>query len=244
MADSTPSDSPSAAQTAANSARREASNLIPARTTAGSGPRVQLGPVSAPVIPLLLMAIGGYLLWFGVHYFKQTRADGSVLWPTDPVKSFLTGKTLTTASATAKETATLTAAFTTAAQASPASGTSPSTAPSSGGSGQVLTASQIQQLWTQCGGASDTAAFASKVAMAESGGRTAVTSTNPDGGTNVGLYQLDTKGVGAGYSVAQLSDPTTNTRITIMATNGGTDWQEWGDPVTEAVGYVYTPQLD
>jgi hypothetical protein len=206
----------------------------------GSGPRVRVGPVSAPVIPLLLMAVGGYLMWFGAHYFKQTRSDGSTLWPTDPVKAFLTGKTLTTVSASTKETATLTAAF---QQSGAGAGVSPSTAPSAGGSGQVLTTPQIEQLWTQCGGPADTAAFAAKVAGAESGGRTAVTSSNPDGGTNVGLYQLDTKGVGSGYTVAQLQDPTTNTRITIMATNGGTDWREWGDPVTEAVGYVYTPQL-
>jgi hypothetical protein len=101
--------------------------------------------------------------------------------------------------------------------------------------------SSVEKLWTANGGPSDTAAFAAAVAMAESGGSSTVTSSNPDGGTNVGLFQLDTKGVGAGYSVAQLQNPNLNTQITVMATNGGTDWTEWGDPVTAAVGYHYTP---
>jgi hypothetical protein len=40
----------------------------------------------APVIPLLLLGIGGYLAWFGVHYFGRGG------WPTAPVKSVLTGQ--------------------------------------------------------------------------------------------------------------------------------------------------------
>lgn len=97
------------------------------------------------------------------------------------------------------------------------------------------------QLWVSNGGPSSTAAFAAAVAMAESGGSATVTSSNPDGGINVGIFQLDTKGVGAGYSAEQLQDANLNTQITIMATNGGTNWSEWGDPVTAAVGYHYTP---
>lgn len=101
--------------------------------------------------------------------------------------------------------------------------------------------SAIQKLWTGNGGPQDTAAFAAAVAEAESGGSATVTSSNPDGGTNVGIFQLNTKGVGSGYTVAELQDANLNTQVTIMATNGGTDWTEWGDPVTEAVGYHYTP---
>lgn len=101
--------------------------------------------------------------------------------------------------------------------------------------------SQLEKLWTDNGGPSDTAAFAAAVAMAESSGNPKATSSNPDGGTNVGLFQLDTKGVGAGYPVADLEDPNLNTQVTIMATGGGTNWSEWGNPVTAAVGYHYTP---
>jgi hypothetical protein len=99
----------------------------------------------------------------------------------------------------------------------------------------------LAQLWTGNGGPADTADFAARVAIAESGGSATVTSPNPDGGTNVGVWQLDTRGVGAGYSVAELQDANLNTQLTIMATHGGTDWSQWGDPVTAAVGYRYTP---
>jgi len=40
---------------------------------------------NAPIIPVLMILIGGYVAWFGVHYF---RADQK--WPTDPIKSVLT----------------------------------------------------------------------------------------------------------------------------------------------------------
>jgi hypothetical protein len=102
-------------------------------------------------------------------------------------------------------------------------------------------ANSLQQLWTANNGPADTAAFAAAVAMAESGGSATVTSANPDGGTNVGIFQLDTNGVGSGYTVAELQNAALNTQITVMTTNGGTDWTEWGNPVTAAVGYHYTP---
>ena len=109
------------------------------------------------------------------------------------------------------------------------------------GQGSYGSTAALQKLWTDNGGPQDTAAFAAAVAIAESGGSATVTSSNPDGGTNVGVFQLDTKGVGSGYSVAELQDANLNTQITIMATDGGTNWSQWGDPVTAAVGYHYTP---
>ncbi len=57
-----------------------------------------------------------------------------------------------------------------------------------------------------------------------------VTSSNPDGGTNVGLWQLGTEGVGAGYSVSELQNALTNARITVRATRNGTDWSQWATP--------------
>jgi hypothetical protein len=99
----------------------------------------------------------------------------------------------------------------------------------------------LQKLWTSNGGPKNTAAFAAAVGMAESGGNAMATSSNPDGGTNVGIWQLDTRGVGAGYSVSQLQNANLNARITIAATNGGQNWSNWGDAVTEAVGYHYVP---
>ena len=42
----------------------------------------------APVLPLVLLMTGGYLAWFGVHYWR----DAKTVWPTDVVKAVLTGK--------------------------------------------------------------------------------------------------------------------------------------------------------
>ena len=41
----------------------------------------------APVIPVVGLLVGGYLAWFGIHYWRQ-----DVKWPSDPVKGVLTGK--------------------------------------------------------------------------------------------------------------------------------------------------------
>jgi hypothetical protein len=89
--------------------------------------------------------------------------------------------------------------------------------------------SQIVALWIAQGGSTATAAMAAAHAWAESSGRTGVTSSNPDGGTNVGLYQLDTNGVGAGHSVSELQDPILNTQLAIKGSNNGNDWSAWPD---------------
>jgi hypothetical protein len=86
---------------------------------------------------------------------------------------------------------------------------------------------QLQALWIQAGGSPATAAHAACIAEHESSGNPGSTSPNPDGGTNVGLWQLDTRGVGAGYSATELANALNNARITVMATKNGTDWSEW-----------------
>lgn len=55
----------------------------------GAGPEVKAGPVTAPIIPVLLIVIGAYLAWFGVHYWRQDEK-----WPSDPIKAVLQGKGL------------------------------------------------------------------------------------------------------------------------------------------------------
>lgn len=86
------------------------------------------------------------------------------------------------------------------------------------------------QLWIKEGGPASTANNAACHAMQESSGNPQAHSANPDGGENIGLYQLDTKGVGAGYPISALENAATNTRITIMATNGGRNWSQWATP--------------
>jgi hypothetical protein len=45
------------------------------------------GIAESPILPLALLTIGGYLAWFGVHYWRS-----DVKWPTDPIKALLTAK--------------------------------------------------------------------------------------------------------------------------------------------------------
>lgn len=187
----------------------------------------------APVIPLVILGTGMYLAWFGVHFWRSDTK-----WPTDPVKAVLQGKPVTGGSASAPESAELTAdiqAYSGAASTSGGTGNSTQTA-----SATSYSESGVASLWTSLGGGSDTAGFAAKVAMAESGGSATVTSSNPDGGTNVGLFQLDTNGVGAGHTVAELQDAAANTQITIMATANGRNWAQWSNPVVNALpGHYY-----
>jgi hypothetical protein len=91
----------------------------------------------------------------------------------------------------------------------------------------TFTYAQLEQLWTRNGGSALTAPVAAAIAMAESSGQSGVTSSNPDGGVNVGPWQLDTRGVGAGYSVAQLQNPNTNARLAVKGSDNGGNWSPW-----------------
>lgn len=53
-------------------------------------PNVTAGPVSAPPLPVIILGIGIYLVWFGIRYFES-----DVAYPTTPVKDILQGKGLT-----------------------------------------------------------------------------------------------------------------------------------------------------
>ena len=202
--------------------------------SAGHGPAGD-----APVLPLLLLGIGGYLAWFGVHYWR----DKTTAWPTDPVKAVMQGKAIPAPSSAASATADLDTVVL-AAATTPTSGGGSGTGGGSGGTGSGgggsgttpggvsggYTITTLQSLWTANGGDSGTSFEAANVAMAESSGDATVTSSNPDGGTNVGLWQLDTRGEGAGYTVAQLQNPLLNAKITVMKTGNGANWSAWATP--------------
>lgn len=70
-------------------------------------------------------------------------------------------------------------------------------------------------------------ATAVAIALAESDGNPDATSPNPDGGVNVGIWQLDTKGAGKGHTVAELKDPNVNADVAATASNNWTDFGEW-----------------
>jgi Lysozyme like domain len=96
------------------------------------------------------------------------------------------------------------------------------------------TYAQLEGLWIANGGSRATAPIAAAIAEAESGGESTATSSNPDGGTNVGLWQLDTRGVGAGFSVAQLQSPSQNAQVARKGSNDGKNWGAWETFVTGA----------
>lgn len=173
--------------------------------------------MATPVIPVITLGIGAYLTWFGVHYW-----DSDTKWPTDPVKDVLTGKPLPVPSGQTPATEVASAVGAgTQGQETAAGGNSGSAGITDGSK------SSLTSLWTGNGGAAATANVAAAIALAESSGQAGATSANPDGGTNVGLWQLDTRGVGAGYTVEQLKDPATNARVTIMGSANGTNWSAW-----------------
>lgn len=176
---------------------------------------------SAPVLPVMIMGLGAYLTWFGVHYWRSDTA-----WPSDPIKAVLTGKPIPVPDRSSGEAAI--AGLVAGAQGSVTeTGSAIGHSPGAGPTAAVMTKEQIKALWTGNGGSPGTAAVAAAIAEAESSGRTQVTSPNPDGGTNVGLWQLDTKGAGAGHTVEQLQDPATNARVTIMKSANGSNWGPW-----------------
>ena len=53
-------------------------------------PKINTPVGDAPLIPTMLIGTGAYLTWFGVHYWR----DKAQKWPSDPVKSVLTGNGL------------------------------------------------------------------------------------------------------------------------------------------------------
>jgi hypothetical protein len=72
----------------------------------------------APILPILMIMIGGYLAWFGIHYWE----DEKVIWPSDPVKDVLQGKGVPVHTTTTTAAIELTAAESEAAQAQSSSG--------------------------------------------------------------------------------------------------------------------------
>ena len=182
--------------------------------------------MATPVLPVGLLLGGAYLSWFAVHYWRT-----DVAWPSAPVKAVLTGRPIPIghkSDAGQLTTSILTPGLSIYNNVTGARATSgASSSDTTPAAGATLSKAQLQQLWTANGGDPQASNVAAAVALAESSGRPAVTSPNPDGGTNVGLWQLDTRGVGAGYSIAQLSDPGTNARVTILGSGNGTRWGAW-----------------
>lgn len=87
---------------------------------------------TSPIIPLLMIGFGGYLMWFAIKYWRGT---GPAVWPSYPIKSVLQGKGTPAASpapTTAATLATYEATLPTGGTPNPA-GPGPVPPPSGGG---------------------------------------------------------------------------------------------------------------
>jgi hypothetical protein len=116
----------------------------------------------------------------------------------------------------------------TAAPGTPLTGTGTGPQPGVSSVGGAYSNGALQSLWIMAGGSPAKAGVAACIAQHESGGNAGATSSNPDGGTNVGLWQLDTPGgKGAGFTVAQLQNALTNARVAVKGSSNGTDWSAW-----------------
>lgn len=105
--------------------------------------------------------------------------------------------------------------------------------------GTAYTIPQLYAMARKAGFSPTGAIQAAAIAMAESSGIPTSTSPNPDGGTNVGLMQLDTPGgEGAGYTVAQLKDPALNLKIAYQKSRDGADWSKWATWPAAAKRYM------
>jgi hypothetical protein len=174
------------------------------------------------LIAVALIGGGAYLAWFGVHYWRTDTA-----WPSAPIKAVLTGNAIPAATKEGLPNLPAGAAAGVGSTGIAVGGLSGAGMLAPTAIGGTYDGASLRALWTASGGDPGAAAVAAAVALAESSGRPGATSANPDGGTNVGLWQLDTRGVGSGYSVTQLSDPSTNARVTVMGSHNGTNWSPW-----------------
>lgn len=96
---------------------------------------------SAPLIPVMLIMVGGYLAWFGVHYWRTDTK-----WPSDPVKSVITGKGVPAASKPPTVQAELAAAL---SSATPETATPNKTTPSGGSNNPVPNTGSPQSILQQ-----------------------------------------------------------------------------------------------
>jgi cell wall-associated NlpC family hydrolase len=87
VSEATAEATPDTGSSSSNGRSRPRVEIVPGTGTA-TGPRIDTPIGDAPVIPLLLVGFGAYLLWFAVKYW---RGQGPAVWPSYPVKSVLQG---------------------------------------------------------------------------------------------------------------------------------------------------------
>ena len=106
--------------------------------------------------------------------------------------------------------------------ANPTTATKGTTNPSKPVPTKDMTYGEVENAWIQAGGNPQAAAMAAAVADASSGLNPAVSRTNPDGTTSVGLWLIPKNGTPPGTT-----DPVANARAAVQLSNNGSDWQQW-----------------
>ena len=103
------------------------------------------GAGDAPVIPIILIMMGGYLLWFTFHYWRVSK-NGAIFWPTDPVKAVLQGNPIPAVPATSSASGAVTGTGSTGTTGTGGTGTTTPTPPSGTSDSPSNTPSQNQNI--------------------------------------------------------------------------------------------------
>lgn len=203
-----------------------------------SGGKVRTPVGDAPVLPLLLLGLGGYLMWYGVKYWRSSNTR----WATDPIKHVLQGKGLPPNIPAGSAEADVTAYESGIAGAVPAGpGTGTLTVPPGpelpgGTAGGTYTFGQLRNYWIMAGGPGGlTADIAAAIALAESGGQASATNPNDNNGTQTswGLWQISLGNHSEPSS--NWANPLENARLAVGKYQGaGNSFSPWGTYVTGA----------
>lgn len=81
---------------------------------------------------------------------------------------------------------------------------------------------QLKDLWMQAGGNPQAAEMAAAIAMAESGGKSDATNTNPDGSIDRGLWQINSV-----HGSLSTLDPMANAKAAVQISQNGSTWRPW-----------------
>ena len=98
----------------------------------------------------------------------------------------------------------------------------PSGYPATSSSAAALSLAQIATLWLAAGGAASSAAVATAVAMAESGGHIMATDDDRNGTVDRGLWQINSV-----HGALSTYDPAGNAKAAIQISANGKNWTPW-----------------
>lgn len=201
-----------------------------------SGGKVRTPVGDAPVIPLLLLGLGAYLMWYGVKYWRSSNTR----WATDPVKAVLQGKGLPpNVPAPSADTTVATYESGIAASSAPGGPAGPGTGtltvpPGSelpgGSAGGTYTFTQLRSYWIMAGGPGGlTADIAAAIALAESSGQANATNPTDNNGTQTswGLWQISLGN--HNEPSPDWANPLANARLAVAKYQGaGNTFSPWG----------------